>query len=77
MSSMTSASPHSVVLALNSGSSSLKFGPGYKVIRVRMKEGQPTGEYEDFVTGFVVNDDSVWGRLAGVAVTRDGMAHSS
>jgi hypothetical protein len=26
MSSMTSASPHSVVLALNSGSSSLKFG---------------------------------------------------
>ncbi|MES2535899.1 MAG: PQQ-dependent sugar dehydrogenase [Pseudomonadota bacterium] len=45
---------------------------GYKVIRVRMKDGQPTGEYEDFMTGFVVNNDSVWGRPAGVAVTRDG-----
>ena len=45
---------------------------GYKVIRVRMKEGKPTGEYEDFMTGFVVDNDSVWGRPAGVAVTRDG-----
>jgi glucose/arabinose dehydrogenase len=45
---------------------------GFKVIRVRMKGGQPTGEYEDFMTGFVVDHDSVWGRPAGVAVTRDG-----
>jgi glucose/arabinose dehydrogenase len=45
---------------------------GYKVIRVRMKDGQPTGEYEDFVTGFVVNDDDVWGRPVGVAVAKDG-----
>jgi glucose/arabinose dehydrogenase len=45
---------------------------GYKVIRVRMKDGQPIGEYEDFMTGFVVDNDSVWGRPAGVAVTRDG-----
>lgn len=45
---------------------------GYKVIRVRMKNGTPTGEYEDFMTGFVVDNDSVWGRPAGVAVTRDG-----
>ena len=29
---------------------------GYKVIRIRLKDGVPTGEYEDFVTGFVVND---------------------
>ena len=39
---------------------------------VRMKNGQPTGEYEDFMTGFVVDNASVWGRPAGVAVTRDG-----
>jgi hypothetical protein len=45
---------------------------GYKVIRVRMKGGSPTGEYEDFMTGFVVDNDSVWGRPAGVAVTHDG-----
>ena len=45
---------------------------GYKVIRVRMKDGQPTGEYEDFLTGFVLDNTTVWGRPAGVAVTRDG-----
>ncbi len=45
---------------------------GYKVIRIRMKDGKPTGAYEDFVTGFVVNDDNVWGRPVGVAVAKDG-----
>jgi glucose/arabinose dehydrogenase len=45
---------------------------GYKVIRIRLKDGVPTGEYEDFVTGFVLNDSDVWGRPVGVAVTRDG-----
>jgi hypothetical protein len=45
---------------------------GYKVIRIRMNDGKPTGEYEDFLTGFVVDNDSVWGRPAGVAVTGDG-----
>lgn len=45
---------------------------GYKVIRVRLKDGVPTGEYEDFVTGFVVNDREVWGRPVGVTVARDG-----
>lgn len=45
---------------------------GYKVIRIRMKDGKPTGEYEDFVTGFVVNDSQVWGRPVGIAVAKDG-----
>ncbi|CAL76221.1 putative L-sorbosone dehydrogenase [Bradyrhizobium sp. ORS 278] len=45
---------------------------GYKVIRIRLKDGMPTGEYEDFVTGFVVNDREVWGRPVGVTVARDG-----
>ncbi len=45
---------------------------GYKVIRVRLKDGVPTGEYEDFVTGFVIGERQVWGRPVGVAVTRDG-----
>ncbi len=45
---------------------------GYKVIRVLMEDGRPTGEYEDFMTGFVIDNDRVWGRPAGVAVTRDG-----
>jgi glucose/arabinose dehydrogenase len=45
---------------------------GYKVIRVKLKDGVPTGEYQDFLTGFVVNDRAVWGRPVGVAVARDG-----
>jgi hypothetical protein len=45
---------------------------GYKVIRIRLKDGVPTGEYEDFATGFVINDSEVWGRPVGVAVARDG-----
>ena len=45
---------------------------GYKVIRVIMKDGAPTGQYEDFATGFVINDSAVWGRPVGVTVDRDG-----
>jgi glucose/arabinose dehydrogenase len=45
---------------------------GYKVVRVPMKNNRPTGEYEDFLTGFVTPDGNVWGRPVGVAVGRDG-----
>jgi glucose/arabinose dehydrogenase len=45
---------------------------GYKVIRARMKDGKPTGAYEDFMTGFVLDENTVWGRPAGIAVARDG-----
>jgi glucose/arabinose dehydrogenase len=45
---------------------------GYKVIRARMEDGKPTGVYEDFMTGFVLDKDTVWGRPAGIAVTQDG-----
>jgi glucose/arabinose dehydrogenase len=45
---------------------------GYKVVRVLRRDGLPTGEYEDFLTGFVVDASSVWGRPVGVAVARDG-----
>jgi glucose/arabinose dehydrogenase len=45
---------------------------GYKIIRAILKNGVPTGEYEDFVTGFVVDDTSVWGRPVGVAQAKDG-----
>ena len=45
---------------------------GYKVIRVFTPKGKATGEYEDFVTGFVVDDANVWGRPVGVTVASDG-----
>ena len=45
---------------------------GYKLVRVRMRNGLATGEYDDFLTGFVVNDTEVWGRPVGLAELRDG-----
>lgn len=46
---------------------------GYKVVRLLFdKSGKPTGEYEDFMTGFVGSDKQVWGPPVGVAVARDG-----
>ena len=45
---------------------------GYKVVRVKLNDGVPTGEYEDFLTGFVIDAKSVWGRPVGVAVAHDG-----
>jgi glucose/arabinose dehydrogenase len=45
---------------------------GYKIIRIRLKDGIPTGEYQDFVTGFVIDDREVWGRPVGVTVAHDG-----
>ena len=45
---------------------------GYKVVRVRFHNGRPTGEYEDFMTGFVASDEAVWARPVGIAVMRDG-----
>lgn len=54
------------------GSHSRPDRTGYKVIRVPVKEGKPAGGYEDFMTGFVVDNGHVWGRPAGITVTRDG-----
>jgi glucose/arabinose dehydrogenase len=45
---------------------------GYKIIRALVNNGVPSGEYEDFVTGFVINDTQVWGRPVGIAQANDG-----
>jgi glucose/arabinose dehydrogenase len=48
---------------------------GYKIVRVRFKDGRPEGSYENFVTGFWVSGQhraEVWGRPAALAVTKDG-----
>jgi len=37
-----------------------------------MKDGHATGEYEDFLTGFVTADGKVWGRPVGVTEANDG-----
>jgi glucose/arabinose dehydrogenase len=45
---------------------------GYKIVRVPLESGVPTGEYQDFVTGFVIDNETVWGRPSGIAVLNDG-----
>jgi len=46
---------------------------GYELIRVPLHgTRQATGEYEDFMTGFVVDNGHVWGRPVGVTVAHDG-----
>ncbi len=45
---------------------------GYEVIMAPVKNGKATGEYEDFVTGFVTPEGDAWGRPVGVAVSPDG-----
>jgi glucose/arabinose dehydrogenase len=46
---------------------------GYEVIRVPLhQKGDASGEYEDFLTGFVLPDGNVWGRPVGITVAPDG-----
>ena len=54
------------------GSWNRAFRTGHKVVRVLMKDGVPTGEYEDFMTGFIVNDGDAWGRPVSSVVAKDG-----
>jgi len=45
---------------------------GYRVVRIRFKDGQPQG-FEDFLTGFLVEEGrAFFGRPAGLAVMKDG-----
>jgi glucose/arabinose dehydrogenase len=60
------------IFAAEHGSWNRSKRTGYKIIRVIIKDGVPTGEYEDFATGFVISDAEVWGRPVGVAVDKDG-----
>lgn len=50
---------------------------GYKVVRLPMRDGRPTGAYEDFMTGFVLSDDALWGRPVGVATGKNGALYVS
>ena len=63
---------HGDIFAAEHGSWNRKPRNGYQVIRVPLTNGKPTGEYEDFLTGFVTAEGKVWGRPVGVAVGKDG-----
>lgn len=46
---------------------------GYKIVKLEIgADGKATGTYQDFVTGFVLDDNDVWGRPVGVAFDQAG-----
>lgn len=47
---------------------------GYKIARIRFKDGRPVGGYDDFLTGWMQDENSekVWGRPVGLLVLKDG-----
>ena len=49
-------------------------GVGYKLVFIPFADGQPTGDYEDFLTGFLIDPrgPTTWGRPVGVLVLPDG-----
>jgi glucose/arabinose dehydrogenase len=63
---------HGDAFATLRGSWNREHRTGYKVIRAIMVDGKPTGVYEDFMTGFVLDEERVWGRPTGIVVTHDG-----
>jgi len=58
--------------AVMHGSWNRAFRTGHKMVRVRMKNGVPTGEYADFLVGFIADDGNAWGRPVGAVVASDG-----
>jgi glucose/arabinose dehydrogenase len=61
------------IFASEHGSWNKSVRVGYELIRIPLHQaGHATGEYEDFLTGFVLDDGTVWGRPVGVTVAQDG-----
>ena len=58
--------------AVMHGSWNRAFRTGHKIVRVRMKNGVPTGEYDDFLVGFIADDGNAWARPVGAVVAGDG-----
>jgi len=51
---------------------------GYKVVRARFANGQPTGQVEDFLTGWLsTSDGSSWGRPVDVSIGPDDALYVS
>ncbi len=63
---------HGEGLAVLHGSWNRHFRTGHKIVRVKMRNGVPTGSYQDFLTGFIVDDPGAWGRPVALAQMPDG-----
>lgn len=55
------------------GSWNRAFRTGHKIVRVLLDANNvPTGEYEDFMVGFITDDGNAWGRPDSIVVAADG-----
>lgn len=45
---------------------------GHKIVRLPIENGVPTGEYIDFLVGFIDGDGNPWGRPVATVVMQDG-----
>ena len=60
------------IFAAEHGSWNKSHRAGYEVVTAVVKNGKATGEWDDFLTGFVTPEGKVWGRPVGVTVAKDG-----
>jgi glucose/arabinose dehydrogenase len=61
------------IFASEHGSWNRSVRAGYEVIRVPLHQTtRASGDYEDFLTGFVIDNGHVWGRPVGITVAQDG-----
>ncbi|MFL6585181.1 MAG: PQQ-dependent sugar dehydrogenase [Chthoniobacterales bacterium] len=62
------------IFAAFHGSWNRKKRVGYKIVCVPFDNatGKPRGDVVDFVTGFVADNNGVWGRPVGITVAKDG-----
>ncbi len=61
------------IFASEHGSWNRSVRAGYELIRAPLRQTtRASGEYEDFLTGFVIDNGHVWGRPVGVTVAEDG-----
>lgn len=63
---------HGMGFAVLHGSWNRGHRTGHKIVTIPMKDNQPTGEYVDFLTGFITPDNGAWGRPVAVQVLKDG-----
>lgn len=60
------------IFAAEHGSWNKSHRAGYEVVLAPVQGGKATGEFQDFLTGFVTPEGKVWGRPVGVTVAKDG-----
>jgi glucose/arabinose dehydrogenase/cytochrome c2 len=59
-------------IAVLHGSWNRAFRTGHKLVRLPLKNGVPTGQYIDFMTGFITESGDAWGRPVAITQLQDG-----